>query len=111
MCSTLYLAGVTPLYALLTFLSKILSGFAIPVNESTGLMIETSIIDLIVAGSILTLYLVERWRPRPMAVSLLSIMVIPQACLQVVGERPVVVYRRHVVHLRVRVRRPGHFAL
>ncbi|KLO27985.1 MFS transporter [Mycobacterium haemophilum] len=81
MCSALYLAVVTPLYALLTFLPTILSGFAISGDGPAGLMVETSIIGLIVAGSILALYLVERCGRRPVAVSPLGIMVIPLAGL------------------------------
>ncbi len=81
MCSALYLAVVTPLYALLTFLPTILSGFSISGDGPTGLMVETVIIGLIVAGSIPALYLVERWGRRPVAVVPLGIMVIPLAGL------------------------------
>jgi putative MFS transporter len=81
MCSALYLAVVTPLYALLTFLPSILSGFSISGEGPTGLMVETVIIGLIVAGSIPALYLVERWGRRPVAVVPLGIMVIPLAGL------------------------------
>ena len=52
MCSALYLAVGTPLYALLTFLPTILSGFSNSGEGPTGLMVETVIIGLIVAGSI-----------------------------------------------------------
>ncbi|MCW2556228.1 MAG: putative transporter [Mycobacterium sp.] len=81
MCSALYLAVVTPLYALLTFLPSILTGFKISGDGPTGLMVETVIIGLIVAGSIPALYLVERWGRRPVAVIPLAIMVIPLAGL------------------------------
>ena len=81
MCSALYLAVVTPLYALLTFLPAILSGFSISGDGPTGLMVETVIIGLIVAGSIPALFLVERWGRRPVAVIPLGIMVIPLAGL------------------------------
>jgi MFS transporter, putative metabolite transport protein len=81
MCSALYLAVVTPLYALLTFLPTILSGFSISGEGSTGLIVETVIIGLIVAGSIPALYLVERWGRRPVAVVPLAIMVVPLAGL------------------------------
>jgi MFS transporter, putative metabolite transport protein len=81
MCSALYLAVVTPLYALLTFLPTILSGFSISGEGPTGLMVETVIIGLIVAGSIPALFLVERWGRRPVAVIPLGIMVIPLAGL------------------------------
>jgi putative MFS transporter len=81
MCSALYLAVVTPLYALLTFLPSILTGFSISGDGPTGLMVETVIIGLIVAGSIPALYLVERWGRRPVAVIPLAIMVIPLAGL------------------------------
>jgi putative MFS transporter len=81
MCSALYLAVVTPLYALLTFLPAILSGFSISGEGPTGLMVETVIIGLIVAGSIPALFLVERWGRRPVAVIPLGIMVIPLAGL------------------------------
>src|SRR5262245_36693790 len=83
MCSALYLAVVTPLYALLTFLPAILSGFRISGEGPTGLMVETVIIGLIVAGSIPALSLVERWGRRPVAVIPLAIMVIPLAGLWV----------------------------
>jgi putative MFS transporter len=83
MCSALYLAVVTPLYALLTFLPAILSGFSISGEGPTGLMVETVIIGLIVAGSIPALSLVERWGRRPVAVIPLGIMVIPLAGLWV----------------------------
>ena len=81
MCSALYLAVVTPLYALLTFLPTILSGFSIAGDGPTGLMVETVIIGLIVAGSIPALFLVEKWGRRPVAVVPLAIMVIPLAGL------------------------------
>ena len=81
MCSALYLAVVTPLYALLTFLPSILTGFKISGDGPTGLMVETVIIGLIVAGSIPALWLVEKWGRRPVAVIPLAIMVIPLAGL------------------------------
>lgn len=81
MCSALYLAVVTPLYALLTFLPTILSGFSISGTGSTGLIVETIIIGLIVAGSVPAVFLVEKWGRRPIAVVPLGLMVIPLAGL------------------------------
>lgn len=81
MCSALYLAVVTPLYALLTFLPTILEGFNISGEGPMGLVVETVIIGLIVAGSIPALWLVERWGRRPIAVVPLGLMVLPLAGL------------------------------
>ncbi|MGB3698668.1 MAG: MFS transporter [Gordonia sp. (in: high G+C Gram-positive bacteria)] len=81
MCSALYLAVVTPLYALLTFLPVILEGFSISGDGPTGLMVETVIIGLIVAGSIPALWLVERAGRRPVAVIPLFLMIVPLAGL------------------------------
>lgn len=81
MCSALYLAVVTPLYALLTFLPTILQGFNISGEGPMGLMVETVIIGLIVAGSIPALWLVEHWGRRPLAVVPLGLMVLPLAGL------------------------------
>lgn len=81
MCSALYLAVVTPLYALLTFLPTILSGFSISGEGPMGLVVETVIIGLIVAGSIPAVYLVEHWGRRPIAVIGLGLMVLPLAGL------------------------------
>lgn len=88
MCSVLYLAVVTPLYALLTFLPAILSGFAISGEGPMGLIVETVIIGLIVAGSIPALYLVERWGRRPIAVVPLGLMVLPLAGLWLWADGP-----------------------
>lgn len=46
-----------------------------------GLVVETVIIGLIVAGSIPALWLVERWGRRPIAVVPLGLMVLPLAGL------------------------------
>lgn len=88
MCSALYLAVVTPLYALLTFLPSILSGFSISGEGPMGLVVETVIIGLIVAGSIPALFLVERWGRRPIAVVPLGLMVIPLAGLWLWADGP-----------------------
>nr|WP_271211073.1 MFS transporter [Rhodococcus wratislaviensis]GLK36780.1 MFS transporter [Rhodococcus wratislaviensis] len=88
MCSALYLAVVTPLYALLTFLPTILSGFSISGDGSAGLIVETVIIGLIVAGSIPALFLVEKWGRRPIAVVPLALMVIPLAGLWLWADGP-----------------------
>ncbi|HEY5857996.1 MAG TPA: MFS transporter [Aldersonia sp.] len=88
MCCALYLAVVTPLYALLTFLPTILDGFSISGSGSTGLIVETAIIALIVAGSIPALFLVERWGRRPIAVVPLFIMVLPLAGLWLWADGP-----------------------
>ncbi|MBX8686215.1 MULTISPECIES: MFS transporter [Mycobacteriaceae] len=88
MCSVLYLAVVTPLYALLTFLPSILSGFSVSGEGPMGLIVETVIIGLIVAGSIPALFLVERWGRRPIAVIPLGLMVIPLAGLWLWADGP-----------------------
>lgn len=77
MCSALYLAVVTPLYALLTFLPAILKGFNISGEGPTGLLVECVIIGLIAAGSIPALWLVENWGRRPVTVWPLGLMVLP----------------------------------
>lgn len=88
MCSALYLAVVTPLYALLTFLPTILSGFSISGSGPTGLVVETVIIALIVAGSIPAVLLVEKWGRRPIAVIPLGLMMIPLAGLWLWADGP-----------------------
>jgi putative MFS transporter len=88
MCSMLYLAVVTPLYALLTYLPVILTGFKIAGDGPTGLLVETVIIGLTVAGSIPALYLVERWGRRPLAVVPLALMVLPLAGLWLWADAP-----------------------
>ncbi|MBU8820085.1 MULTISPECIES: MFS transporter [Mycolicibacterium] len=88
MCSMLYLAVVTPLYALLTYLPTILTGFHIQGDGPSGLLVETVIIGLTVAGSILSLYLVEHWGRRPLAVVPLGLMVLPLVGLWLWGDAP-----------------------
>ncbi|MFE5117594.1 MFS transporter [Arthrobacter koreensis] len=88
MCSILYLAQVTPLYALLTFLPSILNGFAISGSGPTGLIVETVIIALIVAGSIPALFLVEKWGRRPMVLAPLAVMTAPLVGLWLWADGP-----------------------
>lgn len=88
MCSVLYLAVVTPLYALLTFLPKILDGFNVSGDGISGLFVETAIIALIAVGSIPSLWLVEKWGRRPVAVVPLFIMILPLTGLWLWADGP-----------------------
>lgn len=88
MCSALYLAVVTPLYALLTFLPTILTGFSISGTGPAGLVVETVIIALIVAGSIPAVFLVEKWGRRPIAVLPLGLMMLPLTGLWLWADGP-----------------------
>ncbi|TWS24294.1 MFS transporter [Tsukamurella sputi] len=88
MCSALYLAVVTPLYALLMFLPRILDGFGISGDGASGLIVETVIIGLIAAGSVPAMFLVERWGRRPLTVVPLAIMVFPLLGLWLWADAP-----------------------
>ncbi|MER6523771.1 MFS transporter [Streptomyces sp. NPDC001508] len=81
MCIALYIAVVAPMYALLTFLPTILSGFGVAAEGVSGIVIETVVIGLLLIGSLPAVVLVEKWGRRPLTVIPLGLMVIPLAGL------------------------------
>lgn len=89
MCGTLYLAQITPQYAILTFLPVILAGFAVSDTGSTGLIVETVIIALFAVGTIPALRWVETIGRRKMTIVPFAIMAIPLLVLWLVPEAPV----------------------
>ncbi|KAA0108248.1 MFS transporter [Mycolicibacterium sp. P9-22] len=89
MCGVLYLAQITPQYALLTFLPVILAGFAISDTGSAGLIIETVIIALFALGCIPALRWVETIGRRKMTIIPFAIMAVPLIVLWVTPEAPV----------------------
>ncbi|WP_032406378.1 MFS transporter [Rhodococcoides fascians] len=89
MCGTLYLAQITPQYALLTFLPVILAGFAISDAGSAGLIVETAIIVLFALGCIPALRWVETFGRRKMGIVPFGIMAVPLLALWIFPEGPV----------------------
>ncbi|BCF86283.1 MFS transporter (plasmid) [Rhodococcus qingshengii] len=89
MCGTLYLAQITPQYALLTFLPVILAGFAISDAGSAGLIVETVIIVLFAVGCIPALRWVETLGRRKMTIVPFAIMAAPLIALWLYPEGPV----------------------
>lgn len=77
MCVALYLAVVTPLYAILTYLPTLLAGFSIPESGSAGLIVETVIVGLGFLGSIPAVFLMEKWGRRRLTVLPLGLMTLP----------------------------------
>lgn len=86
MCGTLYLAQITPQYALLTFLPVILAGFSLSDSGSAGLVVETVIIVLFAVGCIPALRWVETIGRRRMTVVPFAIMAVPLIVLWLVPD-------------------------
>ncbi|MGV9633094.1 MFS transporter [Nocardia rhamnosiphila] len=81
MCCILYLAVVTPVYALLTFLPSLLKGFNVSGGGASGMLVEIVIIAMIAIGGLPGLWLVERWGRRPLAIIPMGLMILPLAAL------------------------------
>jgi MFS transporter, putative metabolite transport protein len=89
MCGSLYLAQITPQYALLTFLPVILASFAISDAGSAGLVIETVIIALFAVGCIPALRWVETLGRRKMTIIPFAVMAVPLIALWLWPHGPV----------------------
>ncbi|MFW0797603.1 MFS transporter [Gordonia sp. CPCC 205515] len=90
MCGTLYLAQITPQYAMMTFLPVILAGFAISADSgSVSLLVETVIIVLFAVGAIPALRWVETIGRRKMTIVPFAIMAVPFLVLWLVPDAPI----------------------
>ncbi|MFE5704946.1 MFS transporter [Rhodococcus koreensis] len=89
MCGTLYLAQITPQYALLTFLPVILAGFAVSDAGSAGLVVETVIIALFALGCLPALRWVETLGRRKMTIIPFAVMAVPLIALWLIPDGPV----------------------
>ncbi|QIM18382.1 MFS transporter [Leucobacter coleopterorum] len=89
MCSVLYIAVVTPLYGLVTFLPALLEGFNIDGGGVSGMWVETVILAITVAGSLIAMSKVDRWGRRPLAVYPLLLMALPLLGLWLWADGPI----------------------
>ncbi|QTX06016.1 MFS transporter [Agromyces archimandritae] len=89
MCSVLYIAVVTPLYGLVTFLPALLEGFHIDGGGVSGMWVETVILAITVAGSLVAMSKVDSWGRRPLAVVPLLLMAVPLLGLWLWTESPI----------------------
>lgn len=89
MCGTLYLAQITPQYAMMTFLPVILTSFAVSEDGATGMLVETAIVVLFALGCIPALRWVETIGRRKMTVIPFAIMFFPLLLLWLVPDAPI----------------------